>query len=105
MITIDIFHTKGKISRMSVSGHSETAARGEDIVCAGVSALTQSAVLGLERYLGRDLELEVSSGHLECALMAEPDCLTETIYQTMLLGLTEIAKQNPEAVRIIKHGR
>jgi uncharacterized protein YsxB (DUF464 family) len=35
----------------SVTGHANTGPHGQDIVCAGVSALTQTAVLGLDRQL------------------------------------------------------
>ena len=106
MIKVDIFsQVDGKISGFSVSGHSGTAERGMDIVCAGVSALTQTALLGLGEHLHRTMDYSVASGKLTMKLKGEPDDLTESILETMLLGLIEIQKISPEAVRISKQRR
>ena len=101
MICIKIFRTtSGEISGVSVRGHSGTAGHGEDIVCAGVSALAQTALLGIGQHQQREVDYEVASGDLRMKLRSEPDDLTEAILETMLLGLIEIVKINPEAVRI-----
>lgn len=105
MITIEIFYCDNKIIRMRVTGHALAALHGQDIICAGVSALTQSAVLGLQDHLERKLSLHVASGELDCALDGAPDSLSEAIWQTMLLGLNEIVKINPKRVRIKEHRR
>ena len=101
MIEIRIFsQTDGKISGFSVTGHSGTAERGQDIVCAGVSSLTQTALLGIMEYLHREVDYDIASGKLTVRLKSAPDDLTEAIMQSMLLGLIEIQKLSPEAVRI-----
>jgi len=103
MIEIRIFsQTDGKISGFSVTGHSGTAERGQDIVCAGVSSLTQTALLGIMEYLHREVDYDIASGKLTVRLKSVPDDLTEAIMQSMLLGLIEIQKLSPEAVRISK---
>lgn len=101
MIEIRIFsQADGKISGFSVTGHSGTAERGQDIVCAGVSSLTQTALLGIMEYLHREVDYDIASGKLTMRLQSAPDDLTEAIMQSMLLGLMEIQKLSPEAVRI-----
>ena len=101
MIEIRIFsQADGKISGFSVTGHSGTAERGQDIVCAGVSSLTQTALLGIMEYLHREVDYDIASGKLTVRLKSAPDDLTEAIMQSMLLGLMEIQKLSPEAVRI-----
>ena len=101
MIEIRIFsQADGKISGFSVTGHSGTAERGQDIVCAGVSSLTQTALLGIMEYLHREVDYDIASGKLTVRLQSAPDDLTEAIMQSMLLGLIEIQKLSPEAVRI-----
>lgn len=105
MIRIDVFSSEGMITGFEVTGHSGTADHGQDIVCAGVSSLTQTALLGLGEYLHRDLEYSVASGKLKMRLKGNPDNLTEVILQTMLLGLREIAKISPKAVRINEQRR
>lgn len=101
MIKINIFsEADGKIQGFSVSGHSGTADYGQDIVCAGVSSLAQTALLGVGEHLHRAMDYSVASGELRMMLKDKPDDLTESILQTMLLGLKEIAKVSPEAVKI-----
>ena len=100
MIKVEIFKKNGKISGYEVTGHSGTANRGEDIVCAGVSALAQSALWGIGEYLHREVDYGVASGKLSMKLKGDPDDLTEAVLQPMLFGLTEITKISPQAVRI-----
>ena len=95
----------GRISAFSVRGHSGTASKGRDIVCAGVSALTQTALLGLGRHLNRELSYSVApNGELRMKLKDAPDDLTEAILQTLRLGLGEIEKLYPKAVRLRNAG-
>ncbi len=104
MIEVQIFSgADGKISGFEVTGHSGTADRGEDIICAGVSSLSQSALLGIGEYLERDVDYSVESGDLYMKLREEPDELTEAIFQTMLLGIRKIEEIAPEAVRIMEN--
>ncbi len=106
MVRIDIFRdAAGSIAAFAVNGHADTAPHGHDIVCAGVAALTQTAVLGLERHLGRDFDLDIGPGKLILELKGAPDCSTGAILETMLLGLAEIAKQSPQSVRVTEHRR
>lgn len=88
-----------------VTGHSGAAPHGQDIVCAAVSALTQTALLGLGKYLKREVDFKIKSGNLEVGLKTEPDELTSTIFETMILGLTEIENINPKGVHITEHRR
>lgn len=84
----------GDIRCFRVEGHAGYAERGEDIVCAAVSALTIAAVNGLEKYLAKMPLAKAGDGILECTLPAldsEQDRLiARSILGTMLLGLTQI---------------
>ena len=100
MISVKIFvNEDGMIDGYAVSGHSGTAARGQDIVCAGVSALTQSALLGMMEHLHRAVTYDIASGNLNMRLK-EPDDSTEAILRTMYMGLAEIEKISPKGIRI-----
>ena len=106
MIKVEIFkESTDRIVGFEVAGHSGTAEHGQDIVCAGVSSLAQTALLGLGEHLHRDMDYSVASGKLKMQLKGAPDELTEAILQTMLLGLMEIAKLSPEGVRIQEQRR
>jgi len=106
MIKIDIFRNSiGAIIGFNINGHAGTAPHGQDIVCAAVAALTQTAVMGLEQYLRREISLDISSGMLHLELAAAPDDMTSAVLETMMLGLNEIARQNSRSVRIREHRR
>lgn len=106
MIEIKIFRASdGMVEGFHVTGHANTAPHGRDIVCAAVSALTQTALLGIGKYLGREVDFAVRSGSLEMKLIAAPDELTSAVFETMILGLHEIEKINPKNVRITECGR
>jgi uncharacterized protein len=106
VINIQVYrNSAGEITGFAVNGHADTAPHGQDIVCAGVAALTQTAVLGLERQLKREISLDIAKGKLVLELKEPPDVLTEAVLETMLLGLTEIAGVSSNSVRIAEHRR
>ena len=79
MIEVVICEEKnGRISAFRVHGHSGTAPKGRDIVCAGVSALAQTALLGLGRHLHREVSYKIDpSGDLQMKLVGTPDDFTD----------------------------
>ena len=106
MITIKVERDKKQaVTGFSAEGHANTAPHGQDIVCAGTSALIQASVFGLERYLKREIKLRQAGANFAVQLVGAPDDQTQAILETMLLGLTEIAKLNPQNVRILECGR
>lgn len=106
MINIQILRDASTgIIGFRVNGHADAAPRGQDIVCAGVSALTQSALLGLDRCAKRRFDLDIASGKLTMDLEGKPDTLTQAILETMFLGLVEIAGNYPKSVRVEEHRR
>jgi len=101
----------GRVTGFRVTGHSGWAAKGSDIVCAGVSALTQAAVLGLVQQLGVDVHTEVGDGLLACRLAGRGDGgdegpvgdrAVQAVLGTMVLGLREIARQYPRHVSLVE---
>ena len=106
MIKIKIFRNSlGKINGFKVTGHANTAPHGQDIVCAGVSVLAQTAILGVAKHLQREITYDVKEGNLELNLLSDSDELTDAIFETMLLGLVEIEKINSKNIKISEHGR
>ncbi|MBC8014476.1 MAG: ribosomal-processing cysteine protease Prp [Sporomusaceae bacterium] len=106
MIKIEIVRNSDQaMVGFRVTGHANTAPHGHDIVCAGISALTQTTVLGLDRQLKKKVHLEIANGNLKMDLLDNPDALTDAILETMLIGLTEIGKQHPKSIRILERRR
>ena len=101
MIKSEIYtQADGKIIGFLLTGHANTAPRGQDIYCAGVSTISQSAFLCVRDYLKRDFDADFDSGKLMMKLKSPADELTEAVFQTMLIGLREIEKIAPKIVKI-----
>lgn len=91
-----------------ISGHAGMAEPGYDLVCASVSVLAQTALLGLDAYLQHKKPVwEIKAdGYLECWL---PDDLPElerhaaqVVIHTMELGLCSIAKEYGQYLKVNK---
>ncbi|MCL5676432.1 MAG: ribosomal-processing cysteine protease Prp [Firmicutes bacterium] len=93
----------GWVTGFTVTGHSGFAPHGEDIVCAGVTALSEAAVLGLQRVAGVQPQVEMEDGFVRCELppLAQAqEVKAQAIIETMILGLRDIAKDYRRYVRI-----
>ncbi len=93
-----------RINGFTCSGHAGYSEKGTDIVCAAVSALTQSAILALERLVGVRLKLKADSktGFMDCSWENVPDKLeqSELVIRMVELGLIEIQKQYPDHLQV-----
>lgn len=87
-----------------VEGHAGFDEYGKDIICAGVSAVTQAAVLGLRDLAGDPAEYEKRSGYLAVrvrpAVAAQPG--PQAILRTVELAVTSISQEHPTRVRVVK---
>ena len=88
--------------RLSVTGHAGAAAKGQDVVCAAVSALAQALVLGLNDVIGIPVRKNsLQPGSLEAAW--DPDLLGpsgEILIKTIQESLKLIEQQNGSMVSI-----
>ena len=50
MISVTVTRKDDSIREITVSGHAGYATHGKDVVCAAVSSIAQTALLGLMRY-------------------------------------------------------
>lgn len=94
----------GDIAHFRVEGHSGSAKKGEDIICAAVSVLTQNAVNSVEALLGVEMSHESEDGFLEVDV---PSIVDEGLRQkiqlllsSMTYGLRAQAEIYPHYVRI-----
>lgn len=101
MIRIQINRNKAQqIVKCHISGHAEYDEHGYDIVCAAVSVLSCTAILGLQDIAQQAGTYNNRSG--ECTISLEGD-ITENgqaILATMVLGLQEIARQYGDFVSL-----
>ncbi len=107
MIRVEVFYDESVIKGFTIYGHANMASPGEDLVCASVSALGQTALLGLDDYLDSKPRWRIDdAGYLECWL---PEDLTEdefhaaqVIIHTMELGLVAIGKTYGQYLKVSK---
>lgn len=96
MTKVVIRKKNNKISEVECDGHTNYGEKGEDIVCASLSSVVQTAVLGLLMVAGIELDMkrDDSAGYLRFTL---PDKLSEdqsikacAILDTMLCGISDL---------------
>ncbi|HHU48365.1 MAG TPA: ribosomal-processing cysteine protease Prp [Clostridiales bacterium] len=95
---------EGLIQEFTVKGHAGCEVAGKDIVCAAVSAVVQTAVIGLTDVAGVHPEHTQHNGFLKCVL---PEKINEEqkkaasiILHTMLAGLMSIKSGYPNLISI-----
>ena len=96
MTNVTIEKQNGSIVKVTCDGHTNYGESGEDIVCAALSSIVQTAVLGLFKVaeINIDMERDDERGYLMFAL---PKTITEEeqkkadiITETMLLGISDL---------------
>lgn len=101
MIRIQIVRNEAsQIVDCHITGHAEYDEHGYDIVCAAVSSLACTAVLGLEKVAKQSGTYTNSSGDLIIKLDGEITDQSQTILDTMMLGLEKISKQYGDFVTL-----
>ena len=106
MIEIKIKRKKDCIVEFSAAGHAHYGEEGQDIICAAVSAILQTAAFGLINYLDLKPEIDTKEGWLNCQLDLEvaQDKEVQAILGAMLAGLRETVQEYPNYLKIIEGG-
>lgn len=92
----------GGYKSLEISGHAEYAEYGKDIVCAGVSALAETAVLGLKHVACVKPIVGKKQGNFVIKLpkdmTAKESAKAAIILETIFLGLEDISKSYPSNI-------
>lgn len=109
MVTVQVRQANdGAITELKVSGHAGYAEHGSDIVCAAVTALVGTALIGIEQVAAHPFEGKASSGRAYCKLKpggtVESAAKAQVILRTTVLGLQDIARDYPKYVRVTEGG-
>ena len=87
-----------------MEGHSGYAEAGEDIVCAAVSAITQTAAMGVSELVRCPAALEIKDGGLylmlEKTVKGSKLQQAELILGTMLLGLRSVEQDYSDYLKL-----
>ncbi|MDD3364453.1 MAG: ribosomal-processing cysteine protease Prp [Syntrophomonas sp.] len=105
MVEIKVISDGNIIRGFKAQGHAGYGSAGQDIYCAGVSAITGTALIGLQKHLSQPPLYEVREGWLECKL---PDLLDEEdfkkaqlILSTMEAGLISLQDNYPQYIKVL----
>ena len=84
---------------IEISGHANYAEAGKDIVCAGVTALTQTLIMSMEDLTRDEIEYGILTGKVDIHyrnLSEEGKLLVDSFF----IGVCQIANEFPDHVRI-----
>ena len=106
--TVSFFkRSDGALIGYSACGHSGYADVGSDIVCAAISALTQSTLNGLKNVLKAPVmfDMDDDGAFIEASLTPEATedqvGQAQLLLQTLLEGLQAIQREYPRNLRVI----
>lgn len=85
---------------INVSGHANYGYDGYDIVCAGVTALTQTLVKSIEDLTDDKIEYEISTGKADI-YYENLSGKAKTLVDSFFIGICMIADEFPDNVRIV----
>lgn len=89
-----------------VSGHAGSDVKGKDVVCAAVSALSQTLILSINRLLKVEQSVKIENGLLTSTVQPVADTGEENklklLIESFLIGILEIQREYPERVKIEK---
>lgn len=98
MIRAEVRRREGRIGSLQVLGHAGTAPYGQDLVCAAVSAVVQTALLGLAALDPSAPAARVREGDVRW--QGRTGDIGQAILETCLIGLQDIAKSHPQALAV-----
>ncbi|MFP4979338.1 ribosomal-processing cysteine protease Prp [Paenibacillus sp. CN-4] len=95
---------RGAIASFEVKGHAGYARRGEDIVCAGVSAVTVGTVNSIEALAGVSLNTSVKNGFVSGSVPLIDDSSqsdkVQLLLESMVVMLNDIAASYGKYIQI-----
>lgn len=97
MITVSIAGTS-----IHVLGHAGAGPPGQDIICAAVSALTQSLISSVEELTEDKITYSISPGMVDIDF-GELSEASRLLVDSFFLGVCSIANEHPANVRVQQH--
>lgn len=88
-----------RMDGITVNGHAGHAEPGNDIVCAAVSALTETLIRSLEDLTEDKIEYELSPGRADVSFRNLSDS-GKLLVDSFFIGICGIAKAHPENITI-----
>ena len=102
MIRIQILKEKNRVKGYVMKGHAGAGEYGQDIVCAGASALALNTANSIEALTDARFDLEASEdgGYLKLVLRSDTDAGAQLLLDSLYLGMKDMSESYPENIRI-----
>ena len=98
MIKVLITREEKKFVSLEVKGHANSAPHGEDLVCAGVSAILTGGLNNLEDVKAFDIKLDEGDAHVIAKKSLSSH--DEIVMETIIVSLRTIQESYPEFITI-----
>lgn len=85
---------------ITVTGHASYAPPGQDIVCAGVTALTQTLIKSIVDLTADRIEYEISPGRADIKY-GDLSEKSRTLVDSFFIGICMIADEFPDYIRLM----
>ena len=106
MVKVIIKFKNNNINSFEFRGHANSAEYGQDIVCASVSGISQTILLGLIDILDDNIKYKIESGYLYFIIPNNIDVdilgKVNVLTNTLMLGKENIKKNYSEYIYIKK---
>lgn len=95
-----VTNSDGKISQLTVDGHSGFADSGEDIVCASVSSVVWLTINGIEKQNLAQLSYEERDGFVKCIISDNRAEGADVLLNSLVMFITELSSQYSDYLKI-----
>lgn len=106
MVTAEYFFRNGQWQGFRIGGHAGGKPRGENLVCAAVSAIVQTAIIGLTDVAGINAKVDMQDGDVQCTFAGELHGQqaenARVILETMAAGLQSVSLGSPGQIHSSK---
>ena len=103
MITVTVTRENGEPVGFKVQGHANMGEYGEDMVCAAVSAIVQTAILGITEVCHIPAGVSIEEGETVCILSKDAGAdeiqRAGIVLNTMIAGLRSIRQSYPKTLK------
>ena len=89
-----------RLDGITIDGHAGYAEAGKDIVCAGVTALTENLIDSIESLTKDTIQYEISPGRVDIHYK-DLSGAGKLLVDSFFLGICGIAQDFPEHVKIL----
>lgn len=99
MIKVEIEKIKTKVKKVTISGHAKSATKGEDLVCAGVSAISFGILNTLNKIDPDNVEIKVNENKIAIITLKNTKEI-DLILETLIIQLKTIEIEYSKYIKI-----